>query len=109
MEIGYNQFWFPVVDNKFKDQKATYSYSSENFYLKAMKLLKRISSFHPSDVAMDPYSTDGHDGLVINEINNEESIPILCKMALSQANAGIDIETLRHDGWKSWCNKRCSW
>ena len=46
-----------------------------------------------SDVAMDPYSTDGHDGLVINgEINNDESIPILCKMALAQANAGIDIK-----------------
>ena len=41
---------------------------------------------------MDPYSSDGHDGLVINgEINNDESIPILCKMALAQANAGIDI------------------
>ena len=40
---------------------------------------------------MDPYSSDGHDGLVINgEINNDESIPILCKMALAQAN-GIDI------------------
>ena len=45
-----------------------------------------------SDVAMDPYSSDGHDGLLINgEINNDESIPILCEMALAQARAGIDI------------------
>ena len=45
-----------------------------------------------SDVAMDPYSSDGHDGLVIKgEIDNDQSLPILCKMALSQAEAGIDI------------------
>ena len=45
-----------------------------------------------SDVAMDPYSSNGHDGLLINgEINNDESIPILCEMALAQARAGIDI------------------
>ena len=45
-----------------------------------------------SDVAMDPYSSDGHDGLLINgEINNDKSIPILCEMALAQARAGIDI------------------
>ena len=41
---------------------------------------------------MDPYSSDGHDGLVIKgEIDNDQSLPILCKMALSQAEAGIDI------------------
>ena len=41
---------------------------------------------------MDPYSSDGHDGLLINgEINNDESIPILCEMALAQARVGIDI------------------
>jgi porphobilinogen synthase len=45
-----------------------------------------------SDVAMDPYSIDGHDGLVIKgEIDNDQSLPILCKMALAQAEAGIDI------------------
>ena len=41
---------------------------------------------------MDPYSSDGHDGLLVNgEINNDKSIPILCEMALAQARAGIDI------------------
>jgi porphobilinogen synthase len=45
-----------------------------------------------SDVAMDPYSTDGHDGLVIDRnIDNDQSLEILCKMALAQAEAGIDI------------------
>jgi porphobilinogen synthase len=45
-----------------------------------------------SDVAMDPYSSDGHDGLVIDgEILNDETLPILGKMSLAQAQAGVDI------------------
>jgi porphobilinogen synthase len=45
-----------------------------------------------SDVAMDPYSSDGHDGLVENgKILNDATLPILNKMALAQAQAGIDI------------------
>ena len=45
-----------------------------------------------TDVAMDPYSTDGHDGLVEgDEILNDASIEILVKMSLAQAQAGADI------------------
>ena len=45
-----------------------------------------------SDVAMDPYSSDGHDGYVENgEIINDKALPILAKMAVAQAQAGIDI------------------
>jgi porphobilinogen synthase len=45
-----------------------------------------------SDVAMDPYSSDGHDGLVENgEIVNDKTLPILAKMAIAQAQAGVDI------------------
>ena len=45
-----------------------------------------------SDVAMDPYSSDGHDGIVKNgEILNDETIDVLGKMALAQADAGVDI------------------
>jgi porphobilinogen synthase len=45
-----------------------------------------------SDVAMDPYSSDGHDGIVQNgEIVNDETLEILAKMALAQAEAGVDI------------------
>ena len=45
-----------------------------------------------SDVAMDPYSSDGHDGLVKNGIIlNDETLPILGKMAVAQAQAGVDI------------------
>jgi len=94
-ELGIKNFvLFPAVDDSLKNKTATYSYSSANFYLKAINTIKnKFPEFTlMSDVAMDPYSSDGHDGLVIKgEIDNDQSLPILSKMALSQAEAGIDI------------------
>ena len=90
----YNFVLFPAVENHHKDKKATYSYSSKSFYLKAIQTIKsKFPEFTiMSDVAMDPYSTDGHDGLVIDgNIDNDQSLEILCKMALAQAEVGIDI------------------
>lgn len=93
--LGINNFIiFPVVDNSLKDKYAGYGLDPENFYLKAAKKIK--SEFPEviliSDVAMDPYSSDGHDGLVINgKIMNDESLRILGEMALKQAEAGFDI------------------
>ena len=93
--LGIQNFvLFPAINDLLKDKKATYSYDPNNFYLKAIETIKKkFPEFTlMSDVAMDPYSSDGHDGLLINgEINNDESIPILCEMALAQARAGIDI------------------
>lgn len=85
---------FPAVREELKDSTASYSYASDNFYLKAISEIKKqfpqISLM--SDVAMDPYSSDGHDGLVRDgEIINDETLPILAKMAVAQAQAGIDI------------------
>jgi porphobilinogen synthase len=85
---------FPAVDEKLKDKTATYSYASDNFYLNAIRKLKEtfpeISIM--SDVAMDPYSSDGHDGLVENgKILNDETLPILVEMSIAQAQAGVDI------------------
>jgi len=95
VKLGVSTFViFPVIAEEHKNKKATYSYSSKNFYLTAIKLLKKRfpQIVLMSDVAMDPYSSDGHDGLVINgEIVNDETLPILAKMAVAQAKAGIDI------------------
>ncbi len=85
---------FPAVDESLKDSIASYSYSEDNFYLKAISKLKQEfpEIVLMSDVAMDPYSSDGHDGLVADgKILNDETLPILNKMALAQAQAGIDI------------------
>lgn len=95
MNLGiYTYDMFPAVDEALKDKTATYSYADENFYLHAIRKLKETfpEIVLMSDVAMDPYSSDGHDGLVENgKILNDETLPILNKMALAQAQAGIDI------------------
>ena len=85
---------FPKVKEELKDSIGSYSYSEDNFYLEAVKQLKekfpKLVLF--TDVAMDPYSSDGHDGIVKEgEILNDETLEILGKMALSQAKAGADF------------------
>lgn len=95
VQLGIRTFvLFPAVDEKFKDKTGTYSYSGDNFYLKAIYKIKL--SFPDiilmSDVALDPYSSDGHDGIVQDgKILNDETLPVLAKMSVAQAQAGIDI------------------
>ncbi|MFN8281584.1 MAG: porphobilinogen synthase [Chitinophagales bacterium] len=95
MNLGVNSFiLFPAVEDSLKDKKASYSYSKNNFYLKAIKEFKKKfpECCLISDVALDPYSSDGHDGLVENgKIVNDKTLPILAKMTIAQAEAGIDI------------------
>ncbi|MBX7094428.1 MAG: porphobilinogen synthase [Flavobacteriales bacterium] len=95
MNLGLNSFiLFPAVEDSLKDKTATYSYSKKNFYLKTIAEIKKRfpECVLISDVAMDPYSSDGHDGLVKNDrIVNDETLPILAKMAIAQAEAGIDM------------------
>jgi len=95
LKLGIRAFiLFPAVPESLKDKTATYSYDDNNFYLEAIRKLK---SAYPeacvvTDVAMDPYSSDGHDGYVENgEILNDETLPILARMSLAQARAGADI------------------
>jgi len=95
VKLGLDKFvLFPAVNDDLKDKYASYSYADDNFYLKAIERIKKEfpSISLMSDVAMDPYSIDGHDGLVENgAILNDETLPILAKMAIAQAQAGIDI------------------
>lgn len=93
--LGIQNFvLFPVVSEDKKDKVASYSYADDNFYLEAINSIKKEfpDIMLMSDVAMDPYSTDGHDGLVENgEILNDATLPILANMSVAQAQAGIDI------------------
>lgn len=85
---------FPAYPESKKDKYATESYNPETFYLQA---IHKIKTTFPeivvmTDVAMDPYSSDGHDGLVEDgNILNDETLEILGKMSLAQAQAGADI------------------
>ncbi len=95
MNLGVRAFdIFPAVEDQYKDQTATRSYDPDFFYLKALKEIKKQfpEACVMTDVAMDPYSSDGHDGLVKDgKILNDETLGILGRMALAQAETGIDI------------------
>jgi porphobilinogen synthase len=95
MTLGIRNFiLFPAVPESLKDKTASYGCDPANFYLKAATEIKRLfpECSLTSDVAMDPYSSDGHDGLVEDgKILNDETLPILAKMAVAQAEAGFDL------------------
>ncbi len=95
VKLGINSFdIFPVIKEELKDELASYSYASENFYLKAIHQIKKEfpNVMIMTDVAMDPYSSDGHDGIFEGErIINDRTLSILGKMSVAQAQAGADI------------------
>ncbi|UCS95689.1 porphobilinogen synthase [Echinicola marina] len=95
MNLGIKAFdIFPAYPEDKKDKYATEGHNPETFYLQA---IHKIKSTFPeacimTDVAMDPYSSDGHDGIVEDgKILNDETLDILGKMAVAQAQAGADI------------------
>jgi porphobilinogen synthase len=95
MNLGISAFdVFPAYPERLKNAIASESYNPDTFYLKA---LRQIKDKFPeiclmSDVALDPYSSDGHDGLVKDgKILNDETLEILGLMSLAQADAGVDI------------------
>jgi len=94
LKLGVQSFaLFPVINDSKKDKTGTYSTDPENVLLKATKKIKELNanSVLYTDVALDPYSTDGHDGLVEDgKILNDETLPLLANMALAQAKAGAD-------------------
>jgi porphobilinogen synthase len=95
LKLGLKSFdLFPNIDESLKDKYATESYREESLYLRAIRDVK--TNFPEAcvitDVAMDPYSSDGHDGIVENgEIVNDETLEVLGKMALAHAQQGADI------------------
>lgn len=95
MKLGLKAFdIFPAVEDKFKDPKATKSYDPNFFYLKSLREIRKQfpEACIMTDVALDPYSSDGHDGLVEEgKIINDKTLEILGRMALAQAETGIDI------------------
>ena len=85
---------FPHYPDEKKDRLATESIQPDTLYLQAIRAVKaRFPDLMVmTDVAMDPYSSDGHDGLVQDgAILNDETLEILGKMAVAQAEAGADI------------------
>ena len=95
LKLGITSFiMFPAVPEGKKDKTGTYATAADNFYLQAATKLK---STYPeicliSDVALDPYSSDGHDGVIHNgKVDNDRTLPLLDAMSVAQAQAGFDI------------------
>ncbi|HMQ47516.1 MAG TPA: porphobilinogen synthase [Saprospiraceae bacterium] len=95
LKLGITNFIaFPAIPEALKDKTATHSYDRSNFYLQTATAIKK--QFPElcliSDVAMDPYNSDGHDGLVQGgQVLNDATLPILKQMAVAQAEAGFDL------------------
>lgn len=90
---------FPKINENLKSPAGDECFNDEGLVPRTIRALKKA---HPSlcvitDVALDPYSSDGHDGIVERDENgelnilNDETVEVLCKQALCHARAGADI------------------
>jgi porphobilinogen synthase len=85
---------FPVVPRERKSEDGDEAVDPENLVCRAVRAVKRA---HPGlgvlcDVALDPFTTHGHDGVLRGgDVANDETVEILCRQALVQAQAGCDV------------------
>jgi porphobilinogen synthase len=86
---------FPKVADGLKSEDGAECFNEHGLIPRAIRRLKQI---HPgmaimTDVALDPYSCDGHDGIVSSEgvVLNDQTVAILCQQAVAQARAGADL------------------
>lgn len=85
---------FVKVPDELKDNQGTEALNPDGLMQRAIRLVKETQPelCVMTDVALDPYSSFGHDGIVENgEIVNDETVEVLARMALSHAQAGADI------------------
>jgi porphobilinogen synthase len=85
---------FPVLADAEKDPRGSAAAKPDGLLQRCVRAVK---SAHPellaiTDVALDPYSSDGHDGVLVDgRIDNDETLPLLAEMAVAQADAGADV------------------
>ena len=85
---------FPAIEEPLKNSEGKESLNPDGLLQRAIKELKKKvpELVVITDVALDPYSSDGHDGLVQDgKIINDETLPLLAGMAVAQAKAGADV------------------
>jgi porphobilinogen synthase len=85
---------FVKVSDKLKDNKGTEALNSDGLMQKAIKTIKTAvpDMIVMTDVALDPYSSFGHDGIVEEgKVLNDPTVAVLAEMALSHAQAGADV------------------
>ena len=85
---------FPKIEEELKTSGAEECFNPEGLVPRAIRALKEACPelVVMTDVALDPYNADGHDGLVVDgEILNDETVAVLCQQAITQAEAGADL------------------
>ena len=85
---------FPKIENELKTPDGKEALNSNNLICEAIKISKKVNPDLGviTDVALDPYTDHGHDGIIHNnQIDNDLTLDILCKQAIVQAQAGCDI------------------
>ncbi|MEZ4451136.1 MAG: porphobilinogen synthase [Nannocystaceae bacterium] len=96
LEVGVRAVvLFPAIADALKTSDGRESYNPEGLYPRTIAGLKRRwpELLVVTDVALDPYSSDGHDGIVAPDgrILNDETVEVLCRQAVVQAEAGADV------------------
>ncbi len=87
---------FPKLDPKLKDDEGTHALNEEALVLCAVRAVKKAVPELTviTDVALDPYTTHGHDGVLTpnrDDVDNDRTVEILGRMAVLQARAGVDL------------------
>ena len=87
---------FPKLDPKLKDDEGTQALNEDALVLRAVRAVKKAVPELTilTDVALDPYTTHGHDGVLTaarDDVDNDRTVGILAKMAVLQARAGVDL------------------
>lgn len=87
---------FPKLDPKLKDDEGTQALNEETLVLRAVRAVKRAlpELVVITDVALDPYTSHGHDGVLTaarDDVENDRTVEILGRMAVLQARAGVDL------------------
>ena len=85
---------FPVIDPANKDSKGSQAVKSNNFISTSIMAIKKQfpDIILIADVALDPYTDHGHDGVIVNgKVDNDKTIQILKEQSIVLANAGADI------------------
>lgn len=85
---------FPSIDPSLKSENADEAYNLDNLICRTVRALKNagLKIGIICDVALDPYTTHGHDGIIIDgDVDNDETVEALANQALVLAKAGVDI------------------
>jgi porphobilinogen synthase len=85
---------FPALPDELKDPRGSEAGNHAGLLQRTVRALKAAlpALWVITDVALDPYSSDGHDGVLVDgRIDNDQTLPLLAQMAVAQARAGADM------------------